>query len=257
MANGTLWLIPTPLDFGTSSPVALNLILPQQALIEASRIQHWIVENAKTARAVLKRYGEVAPLCVPLQQMQITELPHKIRKQGDSGFDAKAFLQAALNGHDMGLMSEAGLPAIADPGASVVRAAHDLTIPVVPLIGPSSLILALMSSGLNGQNFAFTGYLPTDMQERKTRIKELEKKALKHGQTQLFIETPYRNEAMLEALIATLSSNVRLAAAFGLTLPNAWQASMSVSQWKKQWPNPEHGLAPGVLKLPAVFAIGQ
>lgn len=257
MANGKLWLIPTPLDFGTSTPVALDMLLPQQALHAASSIQHWIVENAKTARAVLKRYGEVVPLCVPIQQMQITELPHKIHKQGDAGFDAKALLQAAIDGQDMGLMSEAGLPAIADPGASVVRAAHDLSIAVAPLIGPSSLILALMTSGLNGQNFAFIGYLPTDMQERKTRLKELEKQALKNGQTQLFIETPYRNEAVLEALLTTLSPNVRLAVAFGLTLPNAWQASMNVSQWKKQWNQPGHGLAPDILKLPAVFAMGR
>lgn len=255
---GTLWLVPAALDFGTTEASALEKFLPHQAIVQASRINHWIVENAKTTRAMLKRYGEISPLVVPIQQMQITEMPRHTHKQGDTGFDARNMLQAALNGEDVGLMSEAGMPAIADPGASVVRAAHDLNIPVQPLVGPSSILLALISSGLSGQNFAFTGYLPTQTDDRKKRIKELESLALRLGQTQLFMETPYRNEAMLHALLATLAPNTRLAIAFGLTLPNAWQASMAVSEWKKLIEKTQqHSLTQETLKLPAVFAIGK
>ena len=258
---GTLWLIPATLDFGTDTSAGLGQFLPDGVITQASQISHWIVENAKTARAMLKRYGEVAPLVTPLQQMQITEMPRHTHKQGDAGFDARPLLQAALDGHDVGLMSEAGLPAIADPGASVVRAAHDLHIRVQPLVGPSSILLALISSGLSGQNFAFTGYLPTQADERKKRIKELENLALRLGQTQLFMETPYRNEAMLDALLTTLTPSTRLAVAFGLTLPNAWQSSMPVSVWEIEWKKLKSkqpgSLSEETLKLPAVFAIGK
>ena len=149
----------------------------------------------------------------------------------------------------MGLISEAGMPAVADPGTSVVRAAHDLGLTVVPLVGPVSLLLALAASGLNGQQFAFVGYLPQDAGERTHRIRELESLALKTGQTQLFIETPYRNAALYAALLQTLQGNTRLALSCGLTLASGWSRCLSVQEWKKQ--------QPPTLAAPTVFAIGR
>ena len=178
-----------------------------------------------------------------------------MHKKGDhnGNFDARPLLQAALQGHDMGLVSEAGMPAIADPGSSVVRAAHDLGLQVVPLAGPMSLVMALAASGLNGQNFAFVGYLPQDAGERSQRIRELESIALKTGQTQMFIETPYRNTVLLGALLQTLKGNTRLALSCGLTLEAAWSRSAQVSVWKSK--RDEKPGAP--LALPTVFCIGR
>jgi 16S rRNA (cytidine1402-2'-O)-methyltransferase len=156
---------------------------------------------------------------------------------------------AALQGRDVGLVSEAGMPAVADPGSSVVRAAHDLGITVVPLVGPVSLLLALAASGLNGQNFAFVGYLPQDAAQRSARIKQLESLAFKTGQTQLWIETPYRNAAMLDGLLQSLQASTRLAIASGLTLPSVNIQSQSVAQWKKGLKGPDG-------HTPAVYAIG-
>jgi 16S rRNA (cytidine1402-2'-O)-methyltransferase len=149
----------------------------------------------------------------------------------------------------VGLVSEAGMPAVADPGSSVVRAAHSLGMTVVPLTGPVSLLLALAASGLNGQNFAFVGYLPQDSAERSKRIRELESLAARTGQTQIFIETPYRNAALLQALLQTLQANTRLAVSSGLTLATAQSRSATVSQWKKQAGGPNNS-------TPAVYAIG-
>ena len=254
--TATLWLIPTPLDFGTQSPTALDQILPKEVICQASQITRWIVENAKTARAALKRFHEVAPLTVPIQEMQIIELPHEVHKKGDIGFNARNLLQQASQGHDVGLMSEAGLPAIADPGASVVRAAHELGMQVQPMVGPSSLLLALMGSGLNGQNFAFIGYLPKTGAEQVKRIKELEKLSLQHNQTQLLIETPYRNDALLKTLLQTLQLHTTLSVAFGVTLPQGLQISMKVSEWKKQQSTLPL-IDAGIIKLPAIFLLGQ
>lgn len=252
MSKGKLYLVPAPLDFGCDVQTPLDQVLPAGTLSVAARLPHWICENAKSARAYLKRVGELQPLAAPLQALDIQELPRDVHKKGDhspGGFDAKPLLAPALTGQDVGLLSEAGMPAVADPGASVVRAAHELGIAVVPLVGPVSLLLALAASGLSGQNFAFVGYLPQDAEARVQRIKELESLALKTGQTQLFIETPYRNAALLDALLRTLQHNTRLALASGLTLDSARIISHSVKQWKQQ---PD--TAPG---LPAVFAIGR
>ncbi|MFM7003639.1 MAG: SAM-dependent methyltransferase, partial [Limnohabitans sp.] len=187
----------------------------------------------------------------------INELPREVHKKGDQqgGFDAKPLLAMAMQGHDMGLVSEAGMPAVADPGSSVVRAAHDLGIQVVALVGPVSLLLALASSGMNGQNFAFVGYLPQDAQERSRRIKELELLAHKTGQTQLFIETPYRNALLWTALVQTLQGHTRLAFSSGITLPDATHRSAAVQHWRK-W---AAGQLPEGLnnQTPAVFAIGN
>lgn len=254
-SKGRLLLVPTPLDFGCATLAPIADVLPTATLAAAAQTTHWITENAKSTRAFLKRVGEHQPLALPLQQQTIAELPREVHKKGDhktgqqGGFDARPLLRAALEGHDVGLVSEAGMPAVADPGSSVVRAAHDLGLQVVPLVGPVSLLLTLAASGLNGQNFAFVGYLPQDAGERATRLKQLESLALKTGQTQMWIETPYRNPAMLGALLQTLQPNTRLAIASGLTLASASIQSRSVAAWKKSLTGPD-------AQTPAVFAIG-
>lgn len=250
--KGSLYLVPAPLDFGCDETPDLQATLPLGTLQAAAGLRHWVCENAKSARAYLKRIHEVTPLCCSLQEMQLTELPREVHKKGDhqGNFDARHLLQPALDGQNLGLISEAGMPAIADPGSSVVRAAHELGITVKPLVGPVSLLLALAASGLNGQNFAFVGYLPQDAAERAVRIRELESLALRSGQTQLFIETPYRNQAMLQSLLQTLQQNTRLAIGSGLTLARAQLHSDSVKNWKKK-------TSPLDNATPAVFALGR
>ena len=250
---GRLFLVPAPLDFGCETQAPLTDALPLATLQTAARLSHWITENAKSTRAYLKRVNEIAPLAQPVQAQQIQELPREVHKKGDhtGNFDARPLLAPALQGFDLGLLSEAGMPAVADPGSSVVRAAHALDLEVVPLVGPVSLLLALAASGLNGQNFAFVGYLPQDASERGQRIRELESLAMKTGQTQLFIETPYRNAALLQALLQSLQHNTRLAVSSGLTLPDQRILSETVKGWKQK------NLATKVDGKPAVFAIGR
>ena len=250
--KGSLYLVPAPLDFGCDIQAPLQDVMPLATIQIAARLQCWICENAKSTRAYLKRVNDIQPLSQPVQSLQIQELPREVHKKGDHGgnFDARPLLIAAMEGRDMGLVSEAGMPAIADPGSSVVRAAHDLGMQVVPLTGPMSLMLALAASGLNGQNFAFVGYLPQDGGERAQRIRELESLALKTGQTQIFIETPYRNTALLQALLQTLQGNTRLALSCGLTMNTGWSKSMQVSQWKRD-------KSAAALALPTVFCIGR
>ncbi len=252
MNRGKLFLVPAPLDFGCDEQAPLQDALPLGTLQVAAGITHWICENAKSARAYLKRIDAIVPLVAPLQAQQIQELPREVHKKGDHAgqFDARPWLAAALDGHDIGLLSEAGMPAVADPGSSVAKAAHELGLAVVPLTGPVSLLLALAASGLNGQNFAFVGYLPQEPDARNQRIRELEALALRTGQTQLFIETPYRNAALLQALTHTLQHNTRLAVARGLTLANAHVRSETVKGWRAK-------PAPVEERLPAVFAIGR
>lgn len=248
---GKLYLVPTPLDFLCATQVPLNHVLPVGTVRAASQIDHWIGENAKSTRAFLKRIDLELALKTPLQAQTITELPRQVHKKGDlkAGGDMRPLLQAALQGHDIGLLSEAGMPAVADPGSSVVRAAHDLGLQVLPLVGPSALLLALAASGLNGQQFAFLGYLPQDAAERDTRLKALEKHALKTGETQVFIETPYRNAAMLSGLLGSLQASTRLAVCSHLTLPEMRIQSHSVADWKRQPDAPDKN-------TPAVFAFG-
>ena len=252
MSQGKLYLVPAPLDFGCEHVTPVQDVIPLHTLQIAARLGHFICENAKSTRAYLKRVSEVAHLSQSVQALQITELPREVHKKGDhtGNFDARPLLKAAMAGHDIGLVSEAGMPTIADPGSSVVRAAHDLGIEVIALTGPMSLMLALASSGLNGQNFAFVGYLPQDAGERSLRIKTLESLALKTGQTQIFIETPYRNAALLQALLQTLQGNTRLAISCGLTLGAAWNKSATADKWNKDKPAPPLG-------LPTVFCIGR
>lgn len=253
---GRLYLVPAPLDFGCDRQAPLQHALPAHTLQTAARLRHWVCENAKSARAYLQRIDALYPLASALQQQHIRELPRAVQKKGDHGgvgaaaFDARALLAAALAGNDVGLLSEAGMPAIADPGASVVRAAHELGVRVTPLVGPVSLLLALAASGLNGQNFAFVGYLPQSEPERSQRIAALERHALETGQTQLFIEAPYRNPALWQALLRTLHPHTHLALACGLTLPDAQIQSQPVHQWRQQAKPPDK-------RTPIVFALGR
>lgn len=249
---GTLYLVPAPLDFGCDTQAPLQSALPTATLEVAARLAYWICENAKSTRAYLNRVAEVVPLAQPMQNIAIEELPREVHKKGDhtSNFDARPLLAAALQGHDMGLVSEAGMPAIADPGSSVVRAAHELEVPVTALSGPVSLMLALASSGLNGQSFAFVGYLPQDAGGRTARIRELEALALKTGQSQLFIEVPYRNSALFQALLQSLAGPTRLSLSSGLTLEAGWSRSMPVSQWRQK-------IVTAPMNLPCVFGIGR
>ena len=252
-AKGKLYLVPAPLDFGCAALAPLQDVMPLGTLRIAAGLSNWVCENAKSTRADLKRINEFQPLATPVQTQRIQELPREVHKKGDHAagqFDARPLLAAALAGHDIGLVSEAGMPAIADPGSSVVRAAHDLGLQVVALTGPMSLMLALAASGLNGQNFAFVGYLPQDTGGRAQRIRELESLALKTGQTQIFIETPYRNAALLQALVQTLNGNTRLALSCGLTLENCVSRSALISGWKRDKP-----VLP--LDLPTVFCLGR
>jgi 16S rRNA (cytidine1402-2'-O)-methyltransferase len=251
-AKGKLYLVPAPLDFGCDIQAPLQDVIPLQTLQIAAQLSCWICENAKSTRAYLKRIDALQPLSAPLQSQKIQELPREVHKKGDhtGNFDARPLLKAALEGHDMGLVSEAGMPAIADPGSSVVRAAHDLGLEVVPLTGPMSLMLALAASGLNGQSFAFAGYVPQAPAERVQRIRELESLALKSGQTQLFIETPYRNAALFQSLLQTLQGNTRLALSCGLTMSTGWSRSTQVSTWKRD-------KLQASLDLPTVFCIGR
>lgn len=261
LPRGTLFLVPTPLDFGLhqEAPATPSAWLPTETLDVASRLTHWITENAKSTRAFLKRVEAVASLGAPLQSQQIVELPRSAHKKGDHApqadidVQARALLEPALLGHDIGLVSEAGMPAIADPGSSIVRAAHALALRVVPLTGPISLMLALAASGLNGQSFAFVGYVPQEASDRARRLKELEALALRTGQTQIVIETPYRNAALLQALLQTLHPHTRLAVCGALTLPQQTCRSAVVSEWKR---NPRLG-GDVPLNAPCVFLLGR
>jgi 16S rRNA (cytidine1402-2'-O)-methyltransferase len=246
-----LWLVPAPLDFGCDVEVPLHGLMPQGTLEVAARLTHWVCENAKSTRAYLKRVNAIVPLSLPIQEHTLTELPRAVHKKGDhqGEFDARGLLQPALAGHDIGLISEAGMPALADPGVSVVRAAHQLGLTVCPLIGPSSLPLAMAASGLNGQQFSFVGYLPAQVQERAQRLRELESLARRSGTAQWFIETPYRNAALWDSLLQVLTPTTRLACCSGLTLPQQQVLCHDVQTWKRL-------AKPSALHLPTVFGLG-
>lgn len=251
--SGRLLLVPNTLDLGctanTDAP-DLRQVLPQAALTAAAGLRFWVVENAKSTRAFLKRVDAVLPLAVPLQTLQITELPRPQKgasKGGTPAIDWTALLQPALQGHDLGLLSEAGLPGVADPGAELVRAAHLAGLTVLPLSGPSSLSLALAASGLNGQSFAFVGYLPQDAATRAQRLRELELLSRRGRQTQLIIETPYRNPTLLAALLEHLRGDTQLSVSCGLTLDGGWTRTQDVSRWRSQ-------VSELPTDVPAVFA---
>jgi len=249
-AKGSLVLVPNALDLGTGTEVDLRLVLPQAVIERAARLGCWVVENAKSARALLKRIDRLVPLAQPLQSLRIDELPRP-RKGGTQPEkpDLAPLLAPALAGEDIGLLSEAGLPGVADPGAALVQVAHELGLPVEPMSGPCSLVLALAASGLNGQSFAFNGYLPQDPAARALRIRELDAVSRRIGQTQIAIETPYRNEVLFRTLIEHLQPGTRLSVACALTLPQQRCRTLAVSAWRAQ---PAGTSALGE-RLPAVF----
>ena len=215
----TLYLIPCPL--GENAPMEV-LPLTVRKVIEP--LTHFIVENEKDARRFIKR------LIPQKDQSELVLFP--LNKFTDP-MELQNYLKPMEEGYAMGLLSDAGCPGVADPGAVMVKRAHRLSFNVKPLVGPSSILLAMMASGMNGQAFAFNGYLPVDNKERKRAIKRLEKHSGDFDQTQIFIETPYRNDDLLGDLIKNLSSNTLLSVACDLTLPTEWIKTAPVNQWKK------------------------
>jgi 16S rRNA (cytidine1402-2'-O)-methyltransferase len=213
---GVLYAIPTPLGGAAADA------LPASTLRTLKSLRHFVVENAKSARAFLKDAG------IDPKQMQMQEL--------NENPDFQELLAPLSGGASVGLLSEAGCPAIADPGAQFVEAAQAAGIRVVPMVGPSSLVLALMASGLEGQRFAFCGYLPREAEARKRRIRELEARSRREHETQIFIETPYRNDVMVAALLETLSEQARLCVATDLTLPGETVRTLSVARWRESRP---------------------
>ncbi|MDY7579221.1 SAM-dependent methyltransferase [Herbaspirillum sp. RTI4] len=245
---GTLYLVPNtlgPMDNAGDNPLAS--IIPADVQLLTSQLTYFIAENAKTARAFLKLLSATSPLANAIQDIRIAELDVNTKSNA-----LPALLAPLLAGQDAGLISEAGVPAVADPGANLVRLAHEHGVRVRPLVGPSSLLLAVMSSGLNGQSFAFNGYLPTDAAMRSKKIKSLEDRSRAERQTQLFIETPYRNAAMLEALATQCRATTLLCVATDLTLPTENIRTQTAANWKAAL---AAGKTPDFHKKPTVFLL--
>ena len=233
MPPGKLILIPAPLGEGGEQ------VMPEYVLTEIHQLRYLIAERAKTARAYLKsvRYP------IPFSELEIFELNKRTPPE-----ELPQMLEPLRNGHNLGLLSEAGCPGVADPGAVIVEQAHQEGISVVPLVGPSSILLALMGSGMNGQRFCFHGYLSPKKPELSRQLKKLEQESSRLDQTQLFIETPYRNQAFMETALQSLQGKTRVGIAADLTLPTEYVRTQTVQQWKKRgWPN--------LHKRPAIFLI--
>jgi len=234
MAYGALYLIPC-----TLGDTPAEQVLPQHVIDMARRLRHFVVEHPKTARQFLSAIKPEQPI----QTLQFASLNEHTATQ-----ELADLLTPLLAGQDVGLISEAGCPGIADPGADLVNLAHRKGIRVVPLVGPSSILLALMASGLNGQCFAFHGYLPIEDAERKVAIIALEAESIRRKQTQLFIETPYRNEKMFGALLAHCRPQTQLCVATDITLSSEQIETRSIAQWKLQ-------PAPQLNKRPSLFLL--
>ncbi len=232
MTTGALYLIPVPLGEGD-----IDWMIPARVRECAAKLNRYVVEHPKAARRFLKQAGSTS-----LQHISMRVLDEHTRPS-----ELEALLEPLLAGHDIGLLSEAGCPAVADPGASLVRLAHQKNLRVVPLVGPSSILLALMASGLNGQRFTFHGYLPVDRTKRTAAIIELEKASITHDQTQIFIETPYRNQKMLECLISTCRDDTWLCISASLTLENEYISTKTVREWRRALPD--------LNKRPAIFLL--
>ena len=233
MAYGTLYLVPVPLAENATAksftPYLANTI---------NNIKEYIVENEKTARHFLKEAG----LKIPQSELSIHDYGKHSRD-----VNINSFFIGLTAGHDVGLMSEAGCPGIADPGSEIVAEAHRRGIKVIPLVGPSSILLALMASGFNGQSFTFHGYLPIDKGERTRKIKELESVALRFNQTQIFIETPFRNNQMLEEILRSCTAKTRFCIACNLTAEDEFVQTKSIAEWKQK--------APDLHKKPTIFLL--
>lgn len=230
---GKVYLIPTTL--GDSAPLEVLPISIKRAI---ENIDYYIVENEKTARHFIKKIS-------PAKSQPELHI-ESLNKFTDPAV-IPSYLDPCLSGHNIGVLSEAGCPGIADPGASVVKVAHERRIQVVPLVGPSSILMAMMSSGMNGQNFAFNGYLPIDKSERKATLKRLERLSRERGQSQIFMETPYRNDKLLAELTRTLQKNTRLCIAADITLPTEFIQTKIVHEWGE--------IALDLNKRPAIFII--
>lgn len=231
---GKLYLIPTTLGENDDP----NDVLPQTIKRTIDFINDYIVENEKTARRFIK---SIHP------EKKQPDLHISLLNKRTEESDLKAMIEPLLHGKNVGLMSEAGCPGVADPGAVIVKLAHEKGIQVVPLVGPSSILLAMMGSGMNGQSFAFNGYLPIDKAERRTAIKNFEKLSSDKNQSQLFIETPYRNNKFVEDLLQALQPNTLLCIAADITLPTEFIRTRKVSDWKKNLPDLQN--------RPAIFII--
>ena len=231
--KGKLYLLPTTL--GENEPLE---VMPYSVKTMVELIDHYIVENEKSARRFIKK---ITP---KKSQPSLTIM--KLDKYAEE-LETRTFLDVCEQGISVGLLSEAGVPAVADPGATIVKLAHEKGIKVVPLVGPSSILMALMASCMNGQNFAFNGYLPIDNSDRKKAIKDLEKLSKEKNQSQIFIETPYRNEKMFTDLKSALTPATLLCIAVDITLPNEYIKTYSIADWKKQ--------SPDLHKRPAIFII--
>lgn len=231
LMTGTLYLIPSTL--GSSET---NHVLPHDVKLLATRLTHFIVEDVRSAR----RYLRLLDNKIDIDRLQFMVLDKRFRREELAGF-----IGPLLKGNDVGIISEAGCPGIADPGAEVVAEAHRAGIQVVPLVGPSSILLALMASGLNGQNFAFAGYLPINKVDRQKKIRGLELRSRQELQAQIFIETPFRNSHLFDDLISTCSASTMLCVAVNLTLPEGYVITRTVGQWKAK--------VPDLNKKPAIF----
>jgi 16S rRNA (cytidine1402-2'-O)-methyltransferase len=230
---GKLFLIPTVL--GNSPP---DEVLPSSVFREINRLKHYIVEDIRTARRFIKSAGSR----VPIDDIQFFELNKHTARE-----DYPGFLDAVRAGNDTGLLSEAGVPCVADPGAAIVAIAHNLGVRVIPLSGPSSIILALMASGLNGQGFVFHGYLPVNKSEKTDALKKLERDSGINNQSQIFMETPFRNMQMLDTLTSVCKPGTLLCIACDITLETEFIATRSIAAWKKNRPD--------INKRPAIFII--
>ncbi|MGZ3883620.1 MAG: SAM-dependent methyltransferase [Bacteroidia bacterium] len=233
MPAGSLYLIPVTLGGDD-----VKRVIPDYNIGLICTLSRFIAEDPKTARRFLK-------LCnyPDLSKAEISEL-----NQHTSPADYKELTAPLLKGESIGLMSDAGCPGVADPGAEIVKLAHRNTIKVVPLVGPSSILLSIMGSGFNGQQFAFSGYLPIEKPQRAKRLRELEQLAGKQNQSQFFIETPYRNAALFEDILSTLNADTLLSLSVNVTLPDELILTKTIGEWKKNGP-------PDFNKKPAVFGI--
>jgi len=233
MSLGKLYLIPTTL--GDNEPLE---VMPISVKKVVEGLEYFIVENEKSARAFIKK---ITP------KKSQPDLKIMLVDKYASDLEVQHYLDVCNDGVSVGLLSEAGVPAIADPGADVVKLAHKKGVQVVPLVGPSSILMAMMSSGMNGQNFAFNGYLPIEKSERKREIKLLERISKERGQSQIFIETPYRNGKMLDDLKASLQASTRLCIAADITLSSEYIKTYTIAEWSK--------VKPDLHKRPAIFII--
>lgn len=234
MKHGSLYLIPVTLGGDN-----IHAVLPPDVVAITQKLEYFVVENEKSARQFLSLIKHTKP---------IRELNFALLNEHTEDKTLPDLLKPLLAGHDVGLMSEAGCPAVADPGAKLVALAHQKGIHVTPLVGPSAILMALMASGLNGQQFAFLGYLPVGKMERTSKLKEIEKRAQTHHETQIFIETPYRNMQMLEAILNTCHANTRVCIASHASLSDEFIATKTVNQWKQS-------ALPDLNKKPTVFLL--